>query len=244
MAELPDQRDVPDPRSGVGEDGEWAPVFEGQREPFRPGMDPRREATQFGEGNDAAVKHGAGSPGQLLPVAERYLARLRVAAPTGDQAPDEFALERLAFLLARIHLAEKYLDENGLLEAEGRPRPIVASLSTWDNSVRKLLAELGLTSVSRASLRLDLLRGDLVDLAVVHAGFRATMGTAVDVVRELAESMLPAEIRTGFLEEFWARYVPAAQAAVGRVSSERELSAGELVAEADEPAGVEAVSDG
>jgi hypothetical protein len=190
---------------------------------------------RFRVGNESAVKHGTDSEARLRPIADAYLVRLQTAAPTGDQPPDEFALERLAFLLARIHLAEAYVDEHGLLDGQGKPRPVVASLSTWDNSVRKLLAELGLTAVSRATLRLDLLRGDLIDVAVAQAGFLATMSTAVDVAVEVAEAMLPEELREPFVREFRARYLPAASEAVSLVEAKHELPAGELVAEEDEP---------
>jgi hypothetical protein len=184
---------------------------------FRPGNEWRfgeGNEWRFSEGNDAAVTHGAESEARVRPRAELYLQRLLVAAPTGGDPADAIALERLARQLARAELIEDWLDENGWIREDGSLQRAASQLATVDNSIRKLLGELGLTSMSRASLRLELLRGDMVAIAEVQAWM-------VLLLRRLAEVVEP-EMR----------------GELGRIGAEAaaELSAGEVVDVTDEPA--------
>jgi hypothetical protein len=168
---------------------------------------------RFGERNDAAVTHGAESEARVRPRAALYLRRLRVAAPTGGDPADGIALERLASQLARAELIEDWLDANGWMREDGSLQPAAGQLATIDNAIRKLLVELGLTSMSRALLRLELLRGDLVAIAEVEMWM-------LRLLRRLAELVGP-EVR----------------GELGRLGAEAAAEiGGEVVAEWDEPA--------
>jgi hypothetical protein len=184
------------------------------------GLEPGNE-WRFGEGNGAAVTHGGESEARVRPRAELYLHRLRAAAPTGGDPADGIALERLARLLARAELIEDWLDENGWIRDDGSLQSAASQLGTVDNSIRKLLDALGLTSMSRASLRLELLRGDMIAAAEVQARMK-------ELFRRLAE-MCPEQ-----REEVFRLGVEASG----------ELVAGELVDVTDEPAVDQAAAGG
>lgn len=108
-----------------------------------------------------ATTHGARSDLLIAPRAAElrdHLAGL-IPAHTDSDAP---AVTLLAWQLARIERANVWLDEHGLLDGAGVPRPVLRVLSTWENSASRLCDALGLTPTSRARLGLDLSRAEAV----------------------------------------------------------------------------------
>lgn len=105
-------------------------------------------------GNARAVTHGASAELQLAPRVEELRAMIAELVPVGTLA-DEPAITLLSWQLARIERANAYLDEHGLMDRRGVPRPVLKVLSTWENSAARLCDALGLSPTSRAKLKLD-----------------------------------------------------------------------------------------
>lgn len=110
-----------------------------------------------GPGNRRALRHGVYSERDLEPRAVALRSDLAELVP-GGTAADEAAVTLLGWQLARIEQANTYLAEKGIMDAKGRPRPILKMLSTWENSASRLCDQLGLTPTSRARLGVDLTR--------------------------------------------------------------------------------------
>lgn len=122
-------------------------------------------------GETRALTHGFTSVVTIAPKAEGIAATLRPLIPAYTTS-DEPALTLLAWQLARIESANEYLAEHGLLDAKGKPRPVLKILSTSENSAARLMDALGLTPTSRAKLGVDLAKG--ADLAAELAKAQAT----------------------------------------------------------------------
>lgn len=103
---------------------------------------------------ERTVKHGAYSSLKLAPRAGELAEDLRSIVPLGTEA-DSAAIAILGMTLARIERASEWLDEHGLLDEGGEPRPVLKVLSAWENTACRLLHALGCTPLSRASLGLD-----------------------------------------------------------------------------------------
>lgn len=176
------------------------------------GFEPGTAAESGRRGGAAGVTHGARSERHLRPRAERFLERLRRTAPTAAEPADELALERLAWQLARLEALEEWLDENGLLDSRGELRSAVKQLATLDNSARRLMADLGLTWLSRR----ELARDDLIPIAEVQAWMRDYLTAVLALVPERRAELIA---------------VANAQA---RMADGDESSAGELVGETEE----------
>lgn len=131
---------LPDPRSGVDERGEWSPAFEGQRPPFEPG-------------NELAAAHGAYREQALAPLAREIGDTLRRVLPVTPT--DEPMLQLLSGVLARIEVAHGWLAERGLFRGDaGELQPVLKQLSTWKNTAARLINLLGGTPAVRAQLQL------------------------------------------------------------------------------------------
>jgi hypothetical protein len=161
-------------------------------------------------GGEAHVVHGAYSSRRVGELAARYLERLKAEAPTGGELADAFAFEHLANLRARIDLAHAYLDEHGITDGDGNPRPLLRDLATWENAERRMLAELGMTAVSRAHWRLHELQGNAIEIDQARAGFVAVMQVAMETAAAVAGELLSAEERGAFARAFSDRFLPAA----------------------------------
>jgi hypothetical protein len=109
-------------------------------------------------GNRRAQKGGWTSVRVLAPRAEELRNEITELVPVHGPA-DEPAVRLLSWQLARIERANAWLDEHGLLDAEGSPQPVLKVLSTWENSAARLMDQLGLSPTSRAWLGVDLSRG-------------------------------------------------------------------------------------
>lgn len=134
---------------------EWTPAFAGQRRPFAPG-------------NQAALHHGAWSPGVVEPIADRLLADAVAEVPYLAEPRYGPALRAWARAEAQAQLISTYLEERGVLDDEGSPRPAEAALHRAETRAATRRNELGLTPASAARIGRDLAaaRGGL-DLAVL-----------------------------------------------------------------------------
>lgn len=183
------ERRDPDPRSGLDEQGRWRPAFESQREPFRPGDDPRR-VPHLRPGHELSMRHGAYSERRVGEVKATILEQLNASAPVYDPA-DDHARDLLAGNLARIRLVELYVEEHGLLDENGELRPVLRDLPRWQESATRQLRELGLTTLSRAELGLDIARArHLVSADEVN-----------ELLRRAAAPFIPRAQRAAFLAE-------------------------------------------
>lgn len=80
----------------------------------------------FQPGNEWALKHGATSENQIRPLARNHRRRLlrQIGLRAGDLDPVGRAhLEHYCRLAAKIVLLDRYFDEQGFLDPEGRPQP-------------------------------------------------------------------------------------------------------------------------
>lgn len=106
----------------------------------------------FEPGNTAALKHGARSPRMLAPVIAELRAGLATAAPWTMGPAFAPAVEAWASAEARVRLLVAYLDEHGILDDEGAPRPAVAVLERAERAAERARAVLGLSPAAWASL--------------------------------------------------------------------------------------------
>jgi DNA mismatch repair protein MutH len=99
----------------------------------------------FEPGNSAALRHGATIERQIRPVAANH--RRRVLRRIGLSARDLDAIARgyldlYVRLAAKIELADRYLEENGLLRPDGTPQPVLSTYTSWVNAARLALGRL------------------------------------------------------------------------------------------------------
>src|SRR6266545_1130609 len=151
----------------------------------------------FQKGHELSVKHGATATLKLGPRAAEIAEVLRFCMPV-DEVADEPAIQSLALILARIEAAHTWLDENGLFHGKGDPQPVLKVLSTWENSARLLMRDLGLSAASRVAIGLDLVRTqrEAVTLEELQSAMRRFANAALRYIS-------PAD-REAFLEDFTA----------------------------------------
>jgi hypothetical protein len=103
-------------------------------------------------GNDLAVTHGAWSDAKVRPIAEDLERRLLSAAPWCAQ--DAFAPTVGAWSWAegQASLLRAYVDEHGMLDADGLPRPACSLLHQVEVRAARLRSELGLSPNAWAKL--------------------------------------------------------------------------------------------
>jgi hypothetical protein len=121
----------------------------------------------FAPGHELSLKHGAASPRMVRPIADQLAAELAEVAPWA--AAPQFAAARAGWarVEAQLVLLHRYLDEHGLLDDAGEPRPAATWAAKLEGRAQSLRAELGLSPASMAKLLGDLSRtsasGDGVD---------------------------------------------------------------------------------
>ena len=164
-------------------------------EPVKPWRDDPSLSTRppFEEGNLAALRNGADSPRMVAPLAQALERALLVVAPW--TARPEFAGARasLAWVEAQLVLVQAYLDEHGLIDADGQPRPPAVRLDRLEARASTLRSELGLTPLALAKLLAKLAvfasaDGDDVGLEALRAE-----GRAIVAAHEAARGPLDAE---------------------------------------------------
>jgi hypothetical protein len=106
----------------------------------------------FEPGNEAAVKHGARSPRKVAPIAERLRHELATSAPWTTGAAFAAVVHSWSQAEARCELLRNYLDEVGLLDDEGEPRPALKALNEAERAADRARQQLGLSPSAWASL--------------------------------------------------------------------------------------------
>jgi hypothetical protein len=125
------------PRGLTAEPGsDWTPEFDGQRPPFQ-------------KGNTIALRHGAYADVKLGPRVEELADEIRPFVP-GYAPGDEIGLRVLCLCLARL--------EASAAADSPEHRRLREDEKGWANTVRRYLADLGLTPTSRAALGVNLSR--------------------------------------------------------------------------------------
>jgi hypothetical protein len=129
---------VPDPLANIQQDGQ--PVAGAE------------------EGNTRAVTHGVNATLALQPRTQ-VLAEYLVSIVPGFADSDLPSVWTLAGVLAQIEAGRAYIEEHGMLDKKGRPQPVMATLTTLQNTAHRMTESLGLTPASRAKLGLDVAKG-------------------------------------------------------------------------------------
>lgn len=130
--------------------------------------------TSFRPGNGAAVTHGAFAPRVFGPIAEALASALLEERPHLKRWPA--AVVAWADAEARCEVLRAHLDEHGMLDDRGRPRPAVDLLLRLERQADRARQRLGLDPRSDAQLARETAEaaGSVADLdAVREAGRRA-----------------------------------------------------------------------
>jgi hypothetical protein len=105
----------------------------------------------FAPGNDLSLRHGALSP-RLVGTRAAEIAE-HVAALVPNYSPASApTVELLARELARIELADAWLDDHGIIDSTGKPAGILKMRSVWTNSAARLANDLALNPTAQARL--------------------------------------------------------------------------------------------
>lgn len=122
----------------------------------------------FKPGHTLSMRHGAYSPRRVDPVAAELVEYAVEVAPYLADPGYALALHAWADAEARAQLLRAYVDEHGLLDEKGRPRPCVGDLHRFERRAAEARTRLGLDPLSRAKLGKDV-TGAQVDLARLMA---------------------------------------------------------------------------
>ena len=106
----------------------------------------------FEPGNEAHSSHGADSPRRWRPIADELAEQILGEAPWLARPAFKAALHAWAAAEARAHLVGVWLDEHGLLDDEGAPRPAATYALRLDQAAASRRAQLGLDPASLAKL--------------------------------------------------------------------------------------------
>jgi hypothetical protein len=106
----------------------------------------------FEPGHELSLKHGADSPRKVEPIATRLASELVDQAPWTAGAQYAASVHAWAWTEAQAVLLRHYLDEHGLIDGDGEPRPASARLDKVETRLIKLRSELGLTPQSMVKL--------------------------------------------------------------------------------------------
>jgi hypothetical protein len=102
----------------------------------------------FQPGHTLTLKHGATSPRVLQPVADQLAAGLGEVAPWTSAAAFAGSVASWAHAEAQAYLLRRYLDEHGLVDEEGQPRPASRMLEQVEGRLAGLRGQLGLTPLA------------------------------------------------------------------------------------------------
>lgn len=106
----------------------------------------------FEPGHAAALRHGATSPRVVQPIAERLAGELADSAPWTAGASHRATVSAWSWAEAQASVLRSYLDEHGVLDEEGEPRPAAALLDKVEKRATNLRGELGLSPLALAKL--------------------------------------------------------------------------------------------
>jgi hypothetical protein len=106
----------------------------------------------FQPGNLAALRHGARSPRILAPIADQLAAGLAQVAPWTSAASFQGTLASWSWAEAQAVVLRAYLDEHGLVDNDGQPRPAAGMLERVEARLAGLRGQLGLTPLALGKL--------------------------------------------------------------------------------------------
>jgi hypothetical protein len=106
----------------------------------------------FQPGNLDALKHGARSPRILAPIAEQLAGGLADLAPWTSAASFQGTVASWSWAEAQAVVLRAYLDEHGLVDDDGQPRPAAGMLERVEARLAGLRAQLGLTPLALGKL--------------------------------------------------------------------------------------------
>ena len=141
----------------------------------------------FEPGNAAAMRHGATSPRVVGPIAERLAGELAESAPWTAGRSHAGTVSAWSHAEAQCAVLRAWLDEHGLLDGKGEPRPATTLLDKCEKRAANLRAELGLSPLALAKL-----------LTAVSGLTAEAASTGLDALR--AEGRRIVEARTAALE--------------------------------------------
>lgn len=153
----------------------WVPDFPGQRPPFT-------------EGNELAVKHGAGSPRRRDPIAQALAAELLLDEAVAYLRAPRYAaaVQAWAVAEAKVALVAEWLDGMGMDEQTQSGQGRTSPLELW----RKLD---GTAATHRARLGLDPLSAARLGLSVAQTR-QADTATALTLMREDFERSMKGDV--------------------------------------------------
>jgi hypothetical protein len=133
----------------------------------RDGHPPRHP--DFTEGNVVALKHGAGSPRVVDPLAAELVADALTAVPDLERPEYRATVEAWAREEARCRLLSAWLNQHGLMDDEGRLRPAEQALHRAETRATNLRSRLGLDPLSTARLGRDKAQARAMSMALLMA---------------------------------------------------------------------------
>lgn len=133
----------------------------------REGHPPRHP--DFTEGNAVALKHGAGSPRVVDPLAAEIVAEAVEAVPDLERPEYRAVVEAWAREEARCRLLSAWLDQHGLMDDEGRLRPAEQALHRAETRATNLRSRLGLDPLSAQRIGRDKAQTRALSMALLMA---------------------------------------------------------------------------
>lgn len=100
----------------------------------------------------ASLHHGARSPNVLAPLADQIEAEVRQDAPWVNRAAFAGSVRSYAYAEAELTLRRAWIDQHGLVDEEGNPRPGTERLERAEARAAKLRDQLGLNPLGYARL--------------------------------------------------------------------------------------------
>lgn len=133
--------------------------------------------------------HGARSPKVVRPLADRFATELLDVAPWAASPTFAGVVASWSWAEAQAHLLRAYLDENGLLQVDGKPQNAAVFLSSIESRLASLRTQLGLDPLSLARLLATL---STVQQEAAASGLDALRQTGAEI-RQRAELRLVAD---------------------------------------------------
>jgi hypothetical protein len=150
----------------------------------------------FEQGNAVAERHGAHSERRWRPIAERLASDAVIESPWLGRPSFRAAVAAWSIAEAQCVLVDRYLNDHGLLDDKGVPRPATALSDRLHRRAQHLRSQLGLDPSSMAKL-LATFAGvpgveDALD-ALVAEGRRIVEARGIDSRSVPAGPTLPAD---------------------------------------------------
>jgi hypothetical protein len=106
----------------------------------------------FQPGNLVRLKHGARAPRILAPIADQLGTGLAELAPWTSAPSFQGTVASWSWAEAQAVVLRAYLDEHGLVDDDGQPRPAAGMLERVETRLAGLRSQLGLTPLALGKL--------------------------------------------------------------------------------------------